>query len=271
MIPENIATFGGDVDWLFDLILWITLVTMVIVLGLLAIFMVKYRYKEGRKAHYTHGSTALEVTWTTATAVLLIFIAFVQKSTWENIKQEFPDPSGAEDVFVGRVFGEQFGWYFVYPGTDGKFEFDDVKQRFPGFNDVGLADPQKDKVMTTLYVPVNAKVLLQIKSLGKYDQSTKQEIVPVLHSFFAPNLRVKQDLVPYHPGYVWFEATKTGKYEIACAELCGLGHYQMRADLIVATDEELAQHLGYNWREHRATFAGVDGKSAPAEEPAAGD
>ncbi len=263
MLPENISTYGGDVDWLFNLILVITTITLIGVLALMAIFMVKYRYREGRKAVYTHGSHKLEVFWTLATAVILIFLAFVQRDTWIRIKQEFPDPK-TEEVFVNRVFGEQFNWHFVYPGTDGKFEPTRLQDQFPGFNPVGLANPSADKVLANLHVPVNTKVLLQINSLSKYDQESGRETAAVLHSFFAPNLRVKQDLVPYYPGYIWFEATKTGTYEIACAELCGQGHYTMRADLVVMTNEELQQQLGYDWRQHRATFEGVDKRTVRA-------
>jgi cytochrome c oxidase subunit 2 len=61
----------------------------------------------------------------------------------------------------------------------------------------------------------------------------------VLHSFFLPNLRIKQDSVPGLTTKLWFEATKTGRFEIACAELCGLGHYRMRGFLTVDTPEDL--------------------------------
>ena len=266
LIPENISTHGAEIDGLFNLILIITSITMVGVLGLMAIFLVKYRYREGRKGAYTHGSHKLEVVWTIVTAVILIFIAFIQIDVWVKIKQDKPPE---EDAFLVRVFGEQFGWHFVYPGADGKFEPNRLEDQFAGFNDLGLKNPQGDVIRPTLLIPKGKKVLLQINSLGKYDQNTQKETLAVLHSFFAPNLRIKQDLVPYHPGYVWFEATKTGTYEIACAELCGLGHYRMRADLKVLSDEELATALGYDWKNTPATFEGVKKTARNAPRPAA--
>jgi cytochrome c oxidase subunit 2 len=100
---------------------------------------------------------------------------------------------------------EQFEWYPTYPGPDGQLGTDD---------DI-------EAPINIIHVPVNQKVIINLSSRD------------VLHSFFVPALRVKQDAVPGRPISLWFEATQTGEYEIACAELCGLGHYRMRAFLTV--------------------------------------
>jgi cytochrome c oxidase subunit 2 len=253
MLPEVISTYGDKVDRLFYLISGITFVAFIIVEVLFVVFLVRYRHREGRRASYTHGNKTLEIVWTVATAAILVFIAIVQKQTWAEIKQYLPGEN--EKPFLVRVFGEQFAWHFVYPGSDGRFEPEKVSNMFPGDppegNPIGLEKPEADVYRKTLFVPVNTKVVLELNSLPKYDQNKpegQRETTAVLHSFFSTNLRLKQDVVPYHPAKIWFEATKPGHFEIACAELCGLGHYQMRADFKVLNEEELKAALGYDWK-----------------------
>jgi cytochrome c oxidase subunit 2 len=252
LIPENISTVGGEIDALFHVILWITGITLVGVQGLLVWFLWRYRHRSDRtKARYTHGSSRIEVTWSIATAAVLVYIAFAQRATWAKVKyaESFPALS---DSFAVRVFAEQFIWRFIYPGPDGEFEEQHDDEIFPGLNNVGLADAEKDIEKAALIVPVNTKVVLELNSLGKYDPNVERlTVLPVLHSFFCMNLRAKQDIVPYYPGKIWFEATKPGRYEIVCAELCGEGHYQMRADFLVLEEAELEKALGYDWKARR--------------------
>jgi cytochrome c oxidase subunit 2 len=250
--PEVISTYGQEVDNLFYLILGITLVALVAVQALLVLFMVKYRHRDGRRATFVHGSKRLEIIWTVATAGILVFIAIVQRSTWAKIKYEVPGPEAKP--FLVRVFGEQFVWHFNYSGADGRFEPWKMEDIFPGVNPLGLAEPEKDFYSPSLIVPVNVPVVLEIHSLPKFDQTTQKPTLGVLHSFYVPELRLKQDLVPGYPGRIWFEATKTGTFELACAELCGLGHYTMRADFKVLGAEDLKKALGYDWQAVQATF-----------------
>ena len=271
LIPVDISTYGHMVDHLFYLILGITTVTLVLVMALMVYFLVRYRSRPGARAIYSHGSKRLEITWTTATAAILIFIALAQKRAWTHIKQEIPP---AESSYLVRVFAEQFEWTFVHPGPDGTFEPNDPMENFfEGLNPLGLRDPAKDVVRKELVVPVNTKVILELNSTGKYertnDPATGKEFVKettaVLHSFFSPNLRLKQDVVPFTTQRIWFEATKTGDYQIACAELCGLGHYKMGAKLRVMSDAEVNQALGYAWKAPGAYPARFLEDGAPAE------
>jgi len=104
----------------------------------------------------------------------------------------------------------QFEWNFTYPGVDGR-----------------LGTEDDFTVRNQLHVPVNEPVVVHLTSLD------------VIHSFFVPAFRVKQDAVPgFDRNRLWFEATHTGVYEIACAELCGLGHYRMRGRVFVHTQED---------------------------------
>ena len=251
MMPEVISTYGKAVDDLWWLIVWITLVTFIAVEVLLVIFLVKYRHRDGRRASYTHGHRGLEIVWTVATAAILVFIAIVQRDTWAHIKEEIPGPE--KSPLLVRVFGEQFNWHFVYAGADGKFETRRDEDMFGEENPIGLKEPKADVYRRSLLVPVNTPVILELNSLAKFEVNTGKRYLPVLHSFFSPNLRLKQDVVPFHPSKIWFEATKTGTFEIACAELCGQNHYTMRADLKVLSAEELKTALGYDWQAARAT------------------
>jgi cytochrome c oxidase subunit 2 len=212
-LPENVSTYGGDIDFLFYLIYYITAAVFVLVAVTLVVFLVLYRRREGRRASYTHGSTALEITWTTVTLLIMITLALMSRSTWARIKQTIP-PS---DVVV-QITGRQFAWDVVYPGPDGVFETED------------------DLVMENeLHVPVGKVVRVVLASKD------------VIHSLFLPNLRFKQDAVPGRQIAAWFEVTKPGRYEIACAELCGFGHYTMRGWLNAHPPDEYEAWVKENW------------------------
>lgn len=202
--PENISSFGGEIDGLFMLIFWITAATFLICNALMVVFMWKYADKnDGRKAVYTHGNHLLEVVWTTATALLLAFLVFSQTGIWIRVK--FPK-SSSDLKPIAKVIARQFEWRIIYPGADGIFgTTDDVHST------------------STLCVPANERVKIILESQD------------VLHSFFLPNLRVKQDAVPGLSTPIWFEANKTGRYDLVCAELCGWGHYKMKGEIDIRT------------------------------------
>ena len=211
-LPEDVSTFGPEIDSLFYLIYYITAATFILVTFLMILFLIMYRQKEGRRATYTHGNTTLEIIWTIVPAAILIVLSFMSVSTWAKIKRHAPDSD-----FERQVTAKQFNWEVVYPGADGKFD-----------------TPDGVKFDNDLHVPVNKVVRIH---LGSKD---------VIHSFFLPNLRLKQDAVPGRTILVWFEATKPGKYELPCAELCGFGHSGMKGWLYVHTPEEYQQWASQN-------------------------
>jgi cytochrome c oxidase subunit 2 len=134
------------------------------------------------------------------------------------------------NAVVIEVTGEQFLWNFHYPGVDGAFGPTDAKL-ISQDNSLGLdrSNPAaKDDIITVnqMHVPANRPVIVRIRSKD------------VIHSFFLPNFRVKQDAVPGMAIEMWFTPNKAGAYEIACAELCGNGHFRMRAFLTVDPSEE---------------------------------
>ena len=215
-LPENVSTFGQGVDDLFSLIYWITLVVFVAVIATMIVFLVKYRYQAGRKAEYIEGSTTLEIVWTAATTVIVFGLALLSFPQWSKIK--FPSEFPTNPDVVVQVKGKQFNWYMLYPGPDGEFGSED---------DVELENQ--------LHVPVNKVVHIKLTSED------------VIHSFFVPQLRLKQDALPQRFINVWFEATKPGTYEIPCAELCGFGHSGMLGYLTVHTDEDYANWVNERW------------------------
>jgi cytochrome c oxidase subunit 2 len=208
MLPENISTYGAEVDALFYLILAVTGVAFVLVEGLLVYFLIRYRQRPGRRAYATHGNPRIETLWTVVPGLMLLGLAIYQYRTWLTIKQNFPDESQA--VLVG-IRANQFEWNAIYTGEDGV---------------LGTPDDVEAPI-NVLHFPVNRPILLSLDSED------------VIHSFFVPVLRLKQDVVPGLRGNrAWFQATQTGEFEVACAELCGLGHYRMRGRLIIETQEE---------------------------------
>ncbi|MGH7318862.1 MAG: cytochrome c oxidase subunit II [Candidatus Rokuibacteriota bacterium] len=212
-LPENIATYGQDVDWLFYLIYYITGVTFVIVAVAMIAFLILYRHREGRRATYTHGNTALEIVWTVVPAFILVILTFLSVPTWGRIKGQ-PPPS---DVHI-RITGKQFNWEVTYPGPDGKFD---------------TADDQTFD--NEVHVPTGKPVVLHLRAKD------------VIHSLFIPQARFKQDAVPGREIEQWVQVTKPGKYEIPCAELCGFGHSGMKGFLFVHTPEAYQQWLKEKW------------------------
>jgi cytochrome c oxidase subunit 2 len=134
-----------------------------------------------------------------------------------------------------EVTGEQFTWNVRYPGPDGVFGRTAPtlisQENAIGLDpaDVAAADDIQD--LALIHVPVNRAVLIKLRSKD------------VLHSFYLPNHRIKQDAVPGMTIDVWFTPTREGEFELACAELCGFGHYQMRGFLNVVSESEFEQWL----------------------------
>lgn len=212
-LPENASTYGSEIDALFYLIYYITGGVFLLVTGTLIAFLVLYRQREGRRARYTHGNTTLEMVWTVIPALILVVLTVVSIPTWSRIKMQTP----ASDLVI-QVTAKQFNWEILYPGPDGKF---------------GTADDLE--LTNEMHVPVGKPVVLILKSRD------------VIHSFFVPNLRFKQDAVPGREIRAWFEASRPGKYETPCAELCGFGHSGMKGWLFIHTPEEYAKWVKEQW------------------------
>ena len=206
LIPGN-STFAGPIDSLFNLVLVVTGLAFVLVESILIYNLVRFRRREGEKAVYTHGNRRLELLWTIIPGTMLLWLAIYQYNAWANAKIIQPDSTNALTVAVSS---NQFEWQISYPGPDGALDSaDDIQAP-----------------INVLHFPVNRQVLIRLTSED------------VIHSFFIPALRVKQDAIPGRHIQVWFEATEPGQYELACAELCGLGHYRMRGQVTVESQAD---------------------------------
>jgi cytochrome c oxidase subunit 2 len=190
----------------------------------------KYRDtgKAGERATYSHGSNRLEVLWTVITAVVFIALGVMGQSVWASLRLHDAPPGS----YTVEVVAQQFQWNFHYAGKDGKFGrteprlIDDSALNFIGL-DPSDASSADDSVTAALAIPVNRPVELRLRSKD------------VIHNFWVPQLRFKQDLVPGMEIKVHFTANRVGKYELACAELCGQLHFKMKSYMLVLPEDEL--------------------------------
>jgi len=229
--PDPITSFGREIDQQFARTFLIT--GIVFVLSQLALGWVVFRFRDtGGRATFSHGNTTMEVLWTLATLVLFVGLGIYAERAWAEVHFRGAAP-GALQI---EVQGQQFKWYFRYPGPDGKFGRIDaqyVKDSAQNFFGLDPNDPAgKDDIVTPVVaVPVNREVELILRSKD------------VTHSFFVRELRLKQDAVPGMLIHIHFTPMQVGQYEIACAELCGLGHHQMRSFLQVLSDADYQSWL----------------------------
>ena len=232
-LPEASSEHGRRVDTLFWLSMAIVTLSALITNVLLFFFAWKYQYKNGKRATYYPENHKLELLWTVVPAVVMAGMVFTGWQAWRDIMSEAPE--GAQEV---ELVGKQFNWIARYPGIDnnklGAFNYkliDNNNETGIDFSDEAAFD---DFVNTTeLHIPVGKPVLIKIRARD------------VLHSVFIPHMRVKMDAVPGMPTRFWFKPEKTTeqmrnetgnqnfRYEIACTEVCGRGHFSMKLNLVV--------------------------------------
>jgi len=219
-LPKDVSEHGAAVDGLFYFILWLTGAVFIATEGVLFWFIWKYdESKSNSGVKYVHGSHTLEVVWTIIPAAVLLFISIYQMNTWADVKMRRPDMAPTVEVI-----GRQFEWRLRYPGKDGM-----------------LGTPDDLHLVNDLHLPIDEDVLIQLKSMD------------VLHSFFLPNVRIKQDAVPGMKIPVWFKAREEGVFDIVCAELCGWGHYKMKGRVTFETRESFDRWLEQKYAEQEAT------------------
>ncbi|HVS88847.1 MAG TPA: cytochrome c oxidase subunit II [Candidatus Acidoferrum sp.] len=234
-LPVGASAAAAGIDHQFAttyILMGIIFVAAQVFLGL---FVWKYRDRDSAaKARYTHGNNTLEIIWTVLTFILFVGLNLMSSSIWASERFR-PAGPGALQV---EVTGMQFAWYFRYAGPDGKFgatKPELIDASAGGEAAIGLdttdAASKDDVVTGTMYVPVNREVELILRAQD------------VIHSFFVPAMRFKQDAVPGLAIHMHFTPISIGDYEIACAELCGLGHYKMHGMLKVVSQAEFDKWL----------------------------
>ncbi len=230
------SPMGTEIDDLFYMILIITTVTYIAVHVVLITALIKFSGKPGVKASFSHGSHALEVVWTIVPAAILLFISLYQIDVWMRFRNFATFNRHSRENPVAEVTARQFEWRIRYPAPGKKL----------------MQKPQPDDLYTVndLHVPFGEPVVIQLRSED------------VLHSFFLPHLRIKQDAVPGAIIPVQFQANFEGEQELVCAELCGWGHYKMRGQLTAQRKSEFDKYL--RDLQARQSDDGVSGGRAAA-------
>jgi cytochrome c oxidase subunit 2 len=240
--PESISTHGASVDKQFMITIIVCGIAFAAAQIGLGWAVWKFRDTANKeRATYSHGNNRLEVLWTVVTAIVFISLAVMGQRVWAALNLNAA-PAGSYTV---EVVAQQFSWNFHYSGKDNVFGKTDPKLiDDSSLNYVGLdpADPngKDDSVVSTLVIPVNRPVELVLKSKD------------VTHSFFVPQLRFKQDLVPGMAIRVHFTVTKVGKFELACAELCGMNHYKMKSYMLALPENEFNELIPMSQEKFQA-------------------
>ncbi len=245
-LPRLATAHGGQIDGLLG---WIHIFMLILFVGwgsFIVYALIRFRRSRNPVADHagmkSHKSTYVEIGVAVVEGILLIGFAIPM---WAARVERMP---AASEALLVQVTGEQFAWNIHYAGPDGKFGRTDIKLIDAQANPLGLdrSDPAAQDDVTTLnqlYLPVNKPIIVRLRSKD------------VIHSFGVPEFRVKQDAVPGLTIPIWFVPnvtteemrTRTGKpdfqYEIACAQLCGLGHFRMRGYVTVQTAEEFQKWM----------------------------
>jgi cytochrome c oxidase subunit 2 len=255
-LPDLATVQGGQID---SLIAWVHVFMLILFVGWGGFFLYTlFRFRRSRQpsANYTgvtsHFTNYIEIGVLVVELVLLFWFSV---PLWAARVDRLPSES---EALVVNVTAEQFAWNVRYAGPDGVFGKTDIKLIDVQDNPLGLdkSDPAaKDDVTTLnqLYLPVNKPIIVKFRSKD------------VIHSFNVPEFRVKQDAIPGLTIPIWFTPNvtttemraRTGnpefQYEIACAQLCGLGHYRMRAFVTVLSSEEFQKWLDEKVKEQSET------------------
>ncbi len=215
--PKDVSLDGYRIDNVIKYTDNVILFYFSIVVLLMLYFIVKYRSRPGHKAEYDKGNSKKNIIVSVCLGmmVFLTIDVVIEGMAFKDLKEAFWKFPKGENVVRVEVMPQQYAWNFRYTGSDGEFATAD--DLIPAQN--------------TMHIPVNTPVVIQI---APYD---------VIHSFFIPNFRVKVDATPGMINTLWFQATETGEFEIACAELCGNSHYRMKGLLIVDTQEDYEKWL----------------------------
>jgi len=232
-----IASNWGSIDTALDITMWVCGSVFVALNLFLAYSIYRYRHRKGHQAHYDPESVALERRLTVWTAIGIAGLLAPGLIAW---KEFVTVPKNAA---VFEAVGQQWQWSFRFPGKDGVLGTINSRHVSPD-NPFGLDvnDPfGRDDILvesSEVHLPLGRPIKAVLRSKD------------VLHDFYVPQIRSKMDLVPGIVTYFWFTPTRTGTFEILCAELCGVGHYTMRGALIV--DEQPAFDA---WLSQQPTFA----------------
>jgi cytochrome c oxidase subunit 2 len=236
----------GSIDTALHITMWVCGFVFVALNLFLAFSIFRYRHRRGHRAHYNPESVTLERRLTVWTAVGIAALLAPGLIAWKEFV------TVPKDAAVFEAVGQQWQWSFRFPGKDGVLGTVNSRQVSPD-NPFGL-DPNDPFGRDDILVEGNEVHLPRGRPIKAVLRSKD-----VLHDFFVPQIRAKMDLVPGTVTYFWFTPTRAGKFEILCAELCGVGHYTMRGAMVV--DEKPAFDA---WLSQQPTFAQLMAEAGPA-------
>ena len=262
LILNPASDLGVPIDRMFWTTSIIVGVVTVITNGALFYFAFKYSGKEGRKAHYYPENNKLEIAWTVIPAIVLTILIASGISTW--VKATGPAPQGVK-VNEIELTGKQFEWTIRYPGPDGKFgkvTWDSINETKGNSYGYHFSDPnsQDDFNPQEIHLELGVAVKVNIRARD------------VLHSASMPHFRMKIDAVPGMNTSYWFtpiistdsmriiKKNPKFNYELACQEICGGGHWNMRRVIVVDTKDQYAAWL----KEQKSTYLAIAEQNAPA-------
>jgi cytochrome c oxidase subunit 2 len=242
-----IASNWQYIDHTINLTFWITGAVFTAIVLFMAYCVFRFRHQEGRRAAYNPENKRLEWWLTIGTAVGVAAMLAPGLFVW---RQFVTVPPGASEM---EAIGQQWQWSFRLPGKDGRLGTSDTRY-VSSDNPLGLNPDDPDArddvviVVDDLHLPVGKPVKLLLRSID------------VVHSFYVPEFRTKMDLVPGMVSYVWFIPTRTGTFDILCAELCGMAHYGMRGKVVVEEESEYQA-----WLQKQKTFAQLSARTRQAK------
>jgi len=244
-----VASNWGNIDDTIILTFWVTGAVFVAICLFMAYCVWRYRYRKDRRAEYEPENKKLEWRLTLLTSLGVAALLAPGLLVWN---QFVTVPKNAFNV---EVVAYQWGWNYRLPGEDrilGKTDAKLVSYENPyGLN---LNDPNgKDDIIVQdadLHLQIDQPVKINLRSLD------------VIHNFYVPQFRAKMDTLPGIVSYYWFTPTKTGEYEILCAEFCGTGHYGMRGTVLVDKKKDYN-----NWLAQQITFEQILAQENMIKEP----
>ena len=232
-----IASNWGLIDTTVIITFWVTGVVFIAVILFMAWCAYRYRYREGNRAEYEPENTKLEWQLTIFTSIGVIVMLAPGLWAWNDFVNV---PEEAAEM---EVVARQWDWSYRFPGKDGilgKTDFRLINDDNPfgvdpkdpnGQDDVLIDDPE-------VHLPLGQPVKVLLRSID------------VLHDFYVPQFRAKMDMVPGSITYFWFTQTRTGTFDVLCFELCGVGHHNMRGNVVVEKDSDFQA-----WLAEQPTFA----------------
>jgi len=240
-LPQDISTHGAPIDEQMSETMAVAGISFLASQILLAIFIWKFsQHRTTDKIRsFPGGAAAMVIAAFLLVGTEVLALGVIGAKAWSNI---YLSPPSADAMPI-QVQAGQFAFYFRYPGPDGTFGpihpdmISEANQNFFGLDTDHDADSKDDIVTAQMAIPVNREIhlLMHAKDVG--------------HSFYVPELRVHQDFVPGLDLSIHFTATQVGRYEIVCTQLCGLGHYNMKAYLSVMSQEDFD-----NWLKKQAAL-----------------